>query len=379
MDAELISDYEFQSSIGEGGFSKVYQAIHKPTGVRVAVKIIPKAEQAKDKNRIPLRNEIEALKKVHHPFICRFFDVIESDDYVYLIMECLKNGTLLDEVTKKKLDERGAAITFAEFALALQYLHKEAHIAHRDIKLENVLLDDNHNIRIIDFGFAKETDHGNCFKTHCGSILYAAPELLLGEEYTEKVDIWSAGVMLFIMTTGSFPFYHENMSICLQKIVMSEVQFPGSLSFSLKDFLMRMLTKDPKERISIDQVLEHPWLRSYAKEIDEMIKGIYIDDNLLELEAEKYKTSEDVSDDLIKNIVRSDIYSSRTKSIFYMSQTKPMNSRSLPMLRPISIEKVPLSKNISGKIQPTMSRKIHMSSPVKLRTNKKPNFLNNMY
>lgn len=379
MDADLLCDYEFQSTIGEGGFSKVYRAIHRPTGTRVAIKVMPK-KRANDKHKeLNGRNEVETLRIAQHPFICRFYEALESEDNIYLVMECLDNGTLLNEVTKNtKLEERDAAIIFSEFMLALRHLHKNCHIAHRDIKLENILLDDNHNIRLIDFGFSKSVE-GTFLKTHCGSCLYAAPELLMGEEYSEKVDIWSAGVMLYVMTTGNFPFYHENVSVCLQKIVMSEVQLPSFLSFGLKDLLMRMLSKSPEERPSVDQILDHPWMRSYRIDIEQMLDGVVIENEYLENEIAKYK-GRNVNRELLVNIIKAQVYTIRMKSIFYMTQSKPMNSRSLPQLRPLErvpMEKVTLDRNCSGRNHPPIINKLHMSSPIRLRSNKKAMFTTN--
>ena len=142
--------------------------------------------------------------------------------------------------------------------LALKYLHTKVHIVHRDLKAENVLYDGNHNIRIIDFGFGKEMDPDQYFQTQCGSLFYAAPEIIQGQKYSYSVDIWSAGILLFALNSGFLPFDDQNLAKLAQKIIYQEVTYPAYFSVSLRDLLTKMLNKDPVQRPCVDEILQHP-------------------------------------------------------------------------------------------------------------------------
>lgn len=332
MDAVFLGQYNIKSTLGQTDDTAVYFAEHRNTETFCAIKMIRKYQEGC--NSCFFNKEIRIMKQAQHPFICRFYEAFETESALYIVMEYVNSGCLLDEIYKYgKISERDASIIFAELMLALKYLHKTCHAAHRDIKPENILLDENHNIRLIDFGLSSIHDKNSLMKTQCGSIYYAAPELILGVEYTNKVDVWSSGVLLYLMLTGGFPFKETNASVLAQKIVSQDVEFPSNISLQAKDLIMRMLTRQPRDRISVDEILEHPWVRPMKADIDSMIQGICISDSLIANEEKKYKMVMPQNKDMIRNVIIGKIYSQGIKSAFYSSQTKPHVSKSLPELK----------------------------------------------
>lgn len=263
LEDEILINYEFKHSIGTGAFSKVYLAIHKPTGFRVSIKVIPKFSSDDDiKQQIMIKREIDIMRMMNHPFITDLFETVESKNYMYLVMEFVQNGTLLSYINDRgALREDEAANLFAQIIITLKYMQSECNVAHRDIKAENVLLDINNNIRIIDFGLSNmPTGEDNILHTQCGSPAYASPEMIMGQQYTFSSDIWSCGILLYAMVLGCLPYFDENMSKLAQKILFKDIELPFSLSPNLKDLIRRMLIKNPSERIQIDEILTHPFV-----------------------------------------------------------------------------------------------------------------------
>jgi serine/threonine protein kinase len=218
---------------------------------------------------VRLIREINIIKQVDHPFIAKLFDVITTDQYTYLIQEYAQCGNLLNYVNDcGRLPEVHARRYFTQLVSALEYLHEERKVAHRDLKAENVLLDRNFNIRLIDFGIS------NCFtsedatlQTACGSPAYCAPEIICGQPYTKSVDIWSSGVLLYAMLCGELPFDDESSVRLLQKVAWTEPEYPSYLSPPVSDLLHKLLTKNPDHRITIARIKTHPWFShsEYAK------------------------------------------------------------------------------------------------------------------
>jgi serine/threonine protein kinase len=203
-----------------------------------------------------------------HPFISKLFDVIETDQFAYLVMEYAERGTILRYVNEYgRLPEVQARRYFSQLLSALEYLHDVRKVAHRDLKAENVLLDRHSNIRVIDFGLSNTFCENVGLGTACGSPAYAAPEMVQGKTYTKSVDIWSSGVLLYAMVVGHLPFDDENATRLLQKIAYSEPMYPAYMSPQLLDLLNKLLIKNPDERITIPRIKSHPWFSQseYAK------------------------------------------------------------------------------------------------------------------
>lgn len=274
MNPEL-EGYTIVNHIGSGSFAEVYFAIHDKTSHRVAIKRISRTQDNEDglqDQRIQF--EISLLQKMHHPFIADLYDVVTTEDYVYLVMEYIQCGTLLKQLNEKSaLPEKEATFCFAQIMLAMKYLHEELQIVHRDIKAENVLFDQHMNIRIIDFGLSRNSKPGSMMQTLCGSPAYAPPEMIIGQNYTNSADIWSCGVVLYSMVFRKLPFYHDNTTIMAKQIVYNEPDIPRFASPSLVDLLKKLLSKTPSLRPSADEILKHPWLSHAVETIEQAIKN----------------------------------------------------------------------------------------------------------
>lgn len=329
MDEDIIKNYQIIKQIGEGSFASVYSGIHRQTKTPVAIKIIPKFLDDPIK-MAQINSEVSIQKNIHHPFISRFYEKFENDQFIYIVMESLPEGNLLEYMNRYgPFKEEDAAIVFSEVMIAIHYMHETHKIAHRDIKAENILLDENHNIRIIDFGISKHYDaHREILKTNCGSLLYAAPEIIKEREYTNSVDIWSAGVLLYLLVNGSYPFEDNNFNHLAYKILSEEATFPDGMSIYLRDLISKMLIKDPSERITLKEIMIHPWVRKFITDIDGIIKSSRFDEKLLDEEILKYPT---VSKELLRNIAERKFNTEVVRPIRFTKCIKP-KYRSLPQI-----------------------------------------------
>ncbi|XP_059169005.1 maternal embryonic leucine zipper kinase-like [Physella acuta] len=258
---ELRGLYHLRETIGSGGFAKVKLAYHALTGEKVAVKIMDKRTLGAELPRVT--TEIAAMKELCHQHICKLFQVIETETRFFLVLEYCPEGELFDYiVSKDRLDEAEARVFFRQIVAAVAYIH-EAGFAHRDLKPENLLLDEDQNIKLIDFGLCAKPKGGmdSLLATLCGSPAYAAPELISGRQYLgSEVDQWSMGVLLYALMCGFLPFDDENISQLYKKIKSGTYTTPEWLSIESKEIISQLLQVDPKRRISIPALLKHPWL-----------------------------------------------------------------------------------------------------------------------
>ena len=208
---KMIGDYQIEKTLGQGTFGKVKQGFHIFTGQKVAIKILDKwkIEDINDIERV--EREIHILKIVRHPSIIQLYEIIETPQRLFLIMEHCCNGELFNYITSKNhLSEKESCRLFQQLIGGIEYLG-ELGIAHRDIKPENLLLDEEKNLKIVDFGLSNTFKANEKLVTACGSPCYAAPELIKGLEYIgPKADIWSAGVVLYCLVCGHLPFEDQN-------------------------------------------------------------------------------------------------------------------------------------------------------------------------
>ncbi|NXL99179.1 HUNK kinase, partial [Tyrannus savana] len=233
----------------------------------VAVKVIDKKRAKKDtyvtKN---LRREGQIQQMIRHPNIAQLLDILETENSYYLVMELCPGGNLMHKIyEKKRLEEHEARKYIRQLILAVEHLHR-AGVVHRDLKIENLLLDEDNNIKLIDFGLsncAGILGYSDPFSTQCGSPAYAAPELLARKKYGPKIDVWSIGVNMYAMLTGTLPFTVEPFSLraLYQKMVDKEMNpFPTQLSSAAINFLRSLLEPDPAKRPNIQQALANRWL-----------------------------------------------------------------------------------------------------------------------
>ncbi|XP_053225029.1 testis-specific serine/threonine-protein kinase 1-like [Podarcis raffonei] len=281
-DAEVLKKrgYIMGINLGEGSYAKVKSAYSDRLKCNVAVKIIDKRKAPRDFLERFLPREIEMLARVKHPCIIKTYEIFEtSDGKVYIVTELGVQGDLLEFIKKRgAIPEDVARKMFYQLANAIKYCH-ELDIVHRDLKCENLLLDKEYNIKLTDFGFSKRVardEDGRVVlsKTFCGSAAYAAPEVLQGIPYQPKVyDIWSLGVVLFIMVCGSMPYDDSNIKKMLKLQKEHRVHFPRSkvLSVECKDLIYRMLQPDVSRRLCIDEVLMHVWMQDQRSASDTML------------------------------------------------------------------------------------------------------------
>ena len=253
----VIGNYTLQRTIGQGTYGKVRLATHRLTNSRVAVKQIPKEHVAS------LTREIHHHRRMHHQNVLQLYEVIQSESCIWMVTELCANGELYDYVVDHgSLSEAEAKELFGQLCLAVSYIHSHG-VVHRDLKLENILLDSNNQIKLSDFGFTREFEPHQLLRTRCGTTAYAAPEMLAGKPYQgPEIDIWSLGVILFVLVCGYLPFDDDNEPAMQWKIVNDPVLIPDTLSDNLQDLLTWILQKDGSKRPTIYQILCHPWYQA---------------------------------------------------------------------------------------------------------------------
>lgn len=264
---DITDHYELKESIGKGKFGRVKLGIHKATNKKVAIKILKKKKMDPEDFEL-YKREVEILKICQHPNIIRLLDVFENFEYIFIVMEHLQGGSLLQYFKDRdyKLPEERVRHITHQIGTALFYL-KNFGIAHRDLKPDNMMMttdDDSSEVKIIDFGLSKIIGPNERSKDPFGTIPYAAPEIILRKPYGHSVDIWSLGVTLFFLTTGFHPFDSDDQQDLLKKIVREEPDYAHErwkdFAPEVQDLVKRLLTKDRDDRIVIQKVLEHPWI-----------------------------------------------------------------------------------------------------------------------
>ncbi|OQR99104.1 calcium/calmodulin-dependent protein kinase [Achlya hypogyna] len=257
--------YTLGKKLGEGTFSVVKEGTHKVTGKKYAIKCIKKQGLTQE-DLDALHEEISILKKMEHPNIMTLHEVFSETAYYYLVTEYMEGGELFDRIVEKTYyTEKEARDLVLILLNAIKYCH-DRNVVHRDLKPENLLLtskSDDAFIKIADFGFAKQ-DMNASLTTACGTPGYVAPEILKGESYGKTVDIWSIGVITFILLCGYPPFHDENQKRLFNAIKVGSFKFESpywdAVSAEAKDFISQMLVVDPTTRFTADQLLEHIWL-----------------------------------------------------------------------------------------------------------------------
>lgn len=267
FDGRATTDfYKFGKVLGQGSFGKVRLAAHRLSGVRVAVKSYEKAKLQNPSHWRRAQQEIALMERMNHPHIIRMLECIESPKRVHIVMEYAGGSNLCQYVkAKRRLAEPEARAIFCQVMLATEYLHNVG-IIHRDIKLENVLFDDNRQMKLVDFGFSVGCrDPTKKLKIFCGTPSYMAPEIVMRREYLGRpVDVWSLGVLLYAMLCGVFPFVAKSYPELYKKIVQAQLRLPDHLSHAVKDLLARMLCPDVSKRIGLAQVRRHAWTAAAA-------------------------------------------------------------------------------------------------------------------
>ncbi|KAK6877984.1 Serine/threonine-protein kinase KIN2 [Candida tropicalis] len=282
-----IGDWDFVKTIGAGSMGKVKLAQHNTTHEICAVKIIPRAAklyQRAHANDPPPQTTQEAAQRhkefekevardkrtiregalgrlLYHPFICRLYEMVPMTNHYYMLFEYIEGGQMLDYIVAHgSLKERHARKFARGIASALDYCHRN-NVVHRDLKIENIMINEKGDIKIIDFGLSNLYSPRNLLKTYCGSLYFAAPELLSAKPYIgPEVDVWSFGVVLYVLVCGKVPFDDQSVSILHEKIKKGNVEYPSFLSRECVSLLSKMLVVDPTKRASLYEVCSHPWM-----------------------------------------------------------------------------------------------------------------------
>ncbi|KAJ7074741.1 Pkinase-domain-containing protein [Mycena amicta] len=263
----VLGDYTLSKTLGAGSMGRVKLATHNLTGKEYAVKILPRARVTTQSSSKEAGKEIRTLREaglsllLHHPYICGMREMIVHPNHYYMVFEYVNGGQLLDFIIAHGRLRESIARKFArQIASALDYCHRN-NVVHRDLKIENILISHTGNIKIIDFGLSNLYDPTAHLATFCGSLYFAAPELLNAKLYTgPEVDIWSFGVVLYTLVCGKVPFEDESMPALHAKIKRGYVDYPVWLSPECKNLLSRMLVVNPVRRALLSEISSHPWM-----------------------------------------------------------------------------------------------------------------------
>ena len=265
--------YELKEVIGKGKFGVVNLGIHKKTQQQVAVKIINKDSIKTTEDKELVRIEIGILKLCHHPNVVRLLDHLENEDYIFIVTEYIEGGTLGQYFKKRNFNfsERQASSIMSQIANGVKYLHKYG-IVHRDLKPDNIMITQQNDfgiIKIMDFGLSKIVSTQEKMVDGYGTLSYVAPEVLLRTPYNKEVDIWSMGVILYYMLCGHLPFKGNKEVVIAEKIVNDDLEFDEDewevRSKKVRELITSCLKKEPEERITIDDFLNHPWFKKNLK------------------------------------------------------------------------------------------------------------------
>ncbi|RKP21726.1 Pkinase-domain-containing protein, partial [Rozella allomycis CSF55] len=276
---KLTRRYEIGQALGSGAFSEVRQAVDKNTGQQYAIKIIDKSKCAGKEGMI--HSEVNILKKVKHENIISLIELYETETKLYLVMELVTGGELFDSIVEKgHYSEPESARIVYRILSAVNYLH-DLGIAHRDLKPENLMFSDktsNARIMIGDFGLSKIFNEEEVMKTACGTPGYVAPEVLKRKGYSRSVDLWSIGVITYILLVGYPPFYEENNAALFALIMKGDYEFDSpywdNISKEAKDFISKLLVVDHEKRLDARAAIEHPWIKRFKPEENELVDNL---------------------------------------------------------------------------------------------------------
>ncbi|XP_071958442.1 uncharacterized protein [Antedon mediterranea] len=261
-DSKMTGLYDIKETLGRGHFAVVKLARHVFTDEKVAVKVIDKTK-LDEISKAHLLQEVTCMKLVQHPNVVRLYEVIDTQTKLYLILELGDGGDMYDYIMQHEngLGEDFARIYFIQIVQAVSYCHK-LHVVHRDLKPENVIFfKDQGVVKLTDFGFSNCYNPGQKLETSCGSLAYSAPEILLGDSYdAPAVDVWSLGVLLYMLVCGEPPFNETNDSETLTMIMDCKYTFPSHISESCRSLISKLLVRDPEKRLDLKTIENHPWI-----------------------------------------------------------------------------------------------------------------------
>ncbi|OMO74148.1 hypothetical protein COLO4_26690 [Corchorus olitorius] len=260
----IFGKYEMGRVLGQGTFAKVYYGKNTSTQESVAIKVINKDHVKKEGFLEQIEREISIMKLVRHPNVVELKEVMATKSKIFFVMEYVKGGELFAKVAKGKLKEDSARKYFRQLISAVDFCHSRG-VFHRDLKPENLLLDDDGNLKVTDFGLSalpEQQRNDGLLHTQCGTPAYVAPEILKKKGYDgAKSDIWSCGIILFVLLSGYLPFQAENVMKMYRKIFKAEFEFPPWIPNDARRLISKLLVADPEKRISIPGIMRNLWFR----------------------------------------------------------------------------------------------------------------------
>lgn len=266
----LYGKYELGRLLGHGTFAKVYHARNVQNGKSVAMKVVGKEKVIKVGMMDQIKREISVMKMVKHPNIVELNEVMASKTKIYFAMEFVKGGELFAKIAKGKLREDVARGYFQQLISAIDFCHSRG-VYHRDLKPENLLLDEEGNLKVTDFGLSAFTDHlrqDGLLHTTCGTPAYVAPEVIGKKGYDgAKADIWSCGVILYVLLAGFLPFQDENIMAMYKKIYRGDFKCPPWFSSEARRLITKMLDPNPNSRITTSKIMESTWFKKSLPKI----------------------------------------------------------------------------------------------------------------
>lgn len=244
--------------IGNGSYAKIRLMKNKINGIKYAVKEI-NISKVHESELVNIEREIKLHRSFNHPNIIKFYEYHKNGDFVYLILEYAERGDLFTYINKNKVGVKDISIFYKQICEGFQYIHSK-NVIHRDLKPENILLDDNLNVKICDFGWSAEYYENIKRETFCGTYEYMAPEVLLKKSQTNKTDIWSLGVLLYEMTHLKAPFPGRSLNEVIDSINKNIIKFKKTVDINAKKLIISILKLNPKDRPSIDTILNHQFI-----------------------------------------------------------------------------------------------------------------------
>lgn len=258
----VFGKYEIGKLLGRGTFAKVYYGKEMASGESVAIKVINKDQVKKEGMMDQIQREISVMRMVRHPNVVELKEVMATKTKIFFVMEYVRGGELFAKVASGKLKEDQARRYFQQLISAVDFCHSRG-VSHRDLKPENLLLDENDDLKISDFGLSalpEQLRHDGLLHTQCGTPAYVAPEVLRKKGYDgSKADIWSCGVILFVLLSGFLPFRDENLMKMYRKIFKAEFECPKWFTAEAKRLTCKLLVPDPDRRITIQAIMRVPW------------------------------------------------------------------------------------------------------------------------
>ncbi|KAK4745987.1 hypothetical protein SAY87_012299 [Trapa incisa] len=264
----IFGRYEMGKLLGQGTFAKVYHGRNLETQESVAIKVINKDHVKKEGMMEQIKREISVMRLVRHPNVVELKEVMATRGKIFFVMEYVKGGELFAKVVKGRFKEDAARKYFQQLVSAVDFCHSRG-VSHRDLKPENLLLDENGDLKVSDFGFSALPEHlrnDGLLHTQCGTPAYVAPEVLRKKGYDgAKGDIWSCGVILYVLLAGYLPFQEENLMKMYRKVFKADYEFPQWISMDAKRLISKLLVANPERRITIPTIMRNPWFQKGFK------------------------------------------------------------------------------------------------------------------